>query len=139
LEQLGQQQRLDPLVSLLTLAVRPEAQIQSATQQILGSRPNLFETVVSILMGRLPLLTRKDIMEIDTIPAKDLCHTSTAQEWIAEGEAAGRSRVRSRCRSSPSEPTLLLLDLLYQLQHPGPAVGAAGDAHRGASGFQQPC
>jgi predicted transposase YdaD len=91
LEQLGRQPGLDPLVSLLTLPVRPEAQIQSATQQILGARPDLFETVVSILMERFPLLTRKDIMEIATIPAKDLRHTRAAQEWMAEGEARGRS------------------------------------------------
>jgi len=71
--------------------VRPEAQIQSATQQILGARPDLFETVVSILMERFPLLTRKDIMEIATIPAKDLRHTRAAQEWMAEGEARGRA------------------------------------------------
>ena len=96
LEQLGQQPRLDPLVSLLTLPVQPKAQIQSATQQILGSRPDLFETVVSILMERFPLLTRKDIMEIATIPAKDLRHTRAAQEWIAEGEARGEAKVALR-------------------------------------------
>jgi predicted transposase YdaD len=96
LEELGQRPGLDPLVSLLTLPVQPEAQIQSATQQILGSRPDLFETVVSILMERFPLLTRKDIMEIATIPAKDLRHTRAAQEWIAEGEARGEAKVALR-------------------------------------------
>ncbi len=96
LEELGQQPGLDPLVSLLTLPVQPEAQIQSATQQILDSRPDLFETVVSILMERFPLLTRKDIMEIATIPAKDLRHTRVAQEWIAEGEARGEANVALR-------------------------------------------
>ncbi len=95
LEQLGRQPGLDPLVSLLTLPVRPEAQIQSATQQILGARPDLFETVVSILMERFPLLTRKDIMEIATIPAKDLRHTRAAQEWIAEGRIEGEARGRA--------------------------------------------
>ncbi len=95
LEQLGQQPGLDPLVSLLTLPVQPEAQIQRTTQQILGSRPDLFETVVSILMERFPLLTRKDIMEIATIPSKDLRHTRAAQEWIAEGEARGEARGRA--------------------------------------------
>jgi hypothetical protein len=42
-------------------------------------------------MERFPLLTRKDIMEIATIPAKDLRHTRAAQEWMAEGEARGRA------------------------------------------------
>ena len=96
LEQLGRRAGLDPLVSLLTLSVRPEAQIQSATQQILGARPDLFETVVSILMERFPLLTRKDIMEIATIPAKDLRHTRAAQEWIAEGRFEGEAVVALR-------------------------------------------
>ena len=76
--------------------MQPEAQIQSATQQILGARPDLCETVVSILMERFPLLTRKDIMEIATIPAKDLRHTRAAQEWMAEGEARGEAKLALR-------------------------------------------
>ena len=95
LEELGQQPGLDPLLSLLTLPVRPEAEIQTATQQILGPRTDLLETVVSILMERFPLLTRKDIMEIATIPAKDLRHTRAAQEWIAEGRLEGEARGRA--------------------------------------------
>ncbi len=95
-EDLGQQAGLDPLLSLLTLPVLPEAQIQSATQQILGSRPDLLETVASILMERFPLLTRKEIMEIATIPAKDLRHTRAAQEWIAEGRFEGEAVVALR-------------------------------------------
>lgn len=91
LEELGQQPGLDPLLCLLTLPVRPEAEIQTATQQILGPRPDLLETAVSILMERFPLLTRKDIMEIATIPAKDLRHTRAAQEWIEEGRQEGEA------------------------------------------------
>ena len=91
LEELGQQHGLDPLLSLLTLPVRPEAEIQHASQQILGLRPDLLETAVSILMERFPLLTRQDIMEIATIPAKDLRHTRAAQEWLEEGKARGRA------------------------------------------------
>ena len=98
LEELGQQPGLDPLLCLLTLPVRPEAEIQTATQQILGPRPDLLETAVSILMERFPLLTRKDIMEIATIPAKDLRHTRAAQEWMAEGEAVVTLRLLNlRC------------------------------------------
>lgn len=96
LEELGQQPGLDPLVSLLTLPIRPEAEIQNATQQILGPRPDLLETVVSILMERFPLLTRKDIMEIATIPAKELRHTRAAQEWIEEGRQEGEAKVTLR-------------------------------------------
>ena len=50
-------------LSLLTLQMRPEAEIQTATQQILGPRPDLLETVVSILMERFPLLTRKALLD----------------------------------------------------------------------------
>jgi predicted transposase YdaD len=120
LEELGQQPGLDPLVSLLTLPMRPEAEIQTATQQILGPRPDLLETVVSILMERFPLLTRKDIMEIATIPAKDLRHTRAAQEWIEEGrqegEAQGEAKVALRLlnrRCGPlSEATIALIQAL---------------------------
>ena len=108
LEELGQQADLDPLLTLLSLPVRPEAEIQAATQQILGPRPDLLETVVSILMERFPLLTRKDIMEIATIPAKDLRHTRAAQEWIAEGRIEGEARGR---QEGEAVVTLRLLNL----------------------------
>jgi hypothetical protein len=62
----------------------------------MGRRPDLIETAVSILMARFPLLTRKGIMEIATIPAKDLRHTRAAQEWIAEGEAVVALRQLNR-------------------------------------------
>jgi hypothetical protein len=116
LEQLGRQPGLDPLVSLLTLPVQPEAQIQSATQQILGARPDLFETVVSILMERFPLLTRKDIMEIATIPAKDLRHTRAAQEWMAEGEAVVTLRQLNRRCGPLSDATTARIQALPLVQ-----------------------
>ena len=109
LEELGQQPGLDPLVSLLTLPMRPEAEIQTATQQILGPRPDLLETVVSILMERFPLLTRKDIMEIATIPAKDLRHTRAAQEWIEEGRQEGEAQGEARGRAAEAAAVTLRL------------------------------
>ena len=112
LEELGQQPGLDPLVSLLTLPMRPEAEIQTATQQILGPRPDLLETVVSILMERFPLLTRKDIMEIATIPAKELRHTRAAQEWIAEGEAVVTLRLLNLRCGSLSDATIARIQTL---------------------------
>ena len=95
LEELGQQADLDPLLALLTLPVRPEAQLPASTQQILVRRPDLFPAVQTILLERLPLLTRKDLMEIATIPAKDLRHTRVAQEWIEEGRQEGEARGRA--------------------------------------------
>ncbi|MFM9104769.1 MAG: DUF2887 domain-containing protein, partial [Cyanobium sp.] len=75
LGELGQQADLDPLLSLLTLPVRPEAELQASSQQILARRPDLLSAVQTILLERLPLLTREDLMEFATIPAKDLRHT----------------------------------------------------------------
>jgi predicted transposase YdaD len=112
LEELGQQPGLDPLLSLLTLPVRPEAEIPIATQQILGPRPDLIEPAVSILMERFPLLTRKDIMEIATIPAKDLRHTRAAQEWIAEGEAVVTLRQLNRRCGPLSDATTARIQAL---------------------------
>ena len=90
LEELGQQPGLDPLVSLLTLPVRPKSDIPDATEQILGPRPDLLEIVVSILGERFPHLTREEIMALINIPTDHLRHTRFAQDWMAEGEARGR-------------------------------------------------
>jgi predicted transposase YdaD len=90
LEELGQQADLDPLLSLLTLPVRPESELQASSQQILARRPDLLSAVQTILLERLPFLTREDFMEFATIPAKDLRHTRVAQEWIEEGRLEGR-------------------------------------------------
>ncbi|MCS5692880.1 DUF2887 domain-containing protein [Cyanobium sp. FGCU-6] len=90
LEELGSQPQLDPLLNLLTLPVRPEAELQASSQQILERRPDLLSAVQTILLERLPLLTREDLMEFATIPAKDLRHTRVAQEWIEEGRQEGR-------------------------------------------------
>ena len=95
LEELGQQADLDPLLSLLTLPVRPEAELQASSQQILARRPDLLSAVQTILLERLPFLTREDFMEFATIPAKDLRHTRVAQEWIEEGRQEGEARGRA--------------------------------------------
>ena len=54
LKELGQRPGLDPLLSLLTLPVLPKPDIPDATDQILQSRPDLVDTVVTILMERFP-------------------------------------------------------------------------------------
>ena len=100
LEELGQQADLDPMLALLMLPVQPEAELKTSSQEILERRPDLFAAVQTILLERLPLLTREDLMEIATIPAKDLRHTRVAQEWIEEGrlegEAQGEAKVTLR-------------------------------------------
>ena len=90
--ELGQQADLDPLLTLLTLPVRSDAVLVASSQQILVRRPDLFPAVQTILLERLPLLTREDLMEIATIPAKDLRHTRVAQEWIEEGRLEGAAQ-----------------------------------------------
>ena len=81
-----------PQLTLLTLPVRPDAVLVASSQQILVRRPDLFPAVQTILLERLPLLTREDLMEIATIPAKDLRHTRVAQEWIEEGRLEGAAQ-----------------------------------------------
>jgi predicted transposase YdaD len=76
----------------LTLPVRSEAVLVASSQQILVRRPDLFPAVQTISLERLPLLTREDLMEIATIPAKDLRHTRVAQEWIEEGRLEGAAQ-----------------------------------------------
>ena len=95
LEELGQQADLDPLLALLTLPVRPEAELKASTQQILARRPDLLSTVLTMLIERFPTLTREKIMEIATIPAKDLRHTRAAQQWIEEGRLEGEAQGRA--------------------------------------------
>ena len=57
LEELGRQADLDPLLTLLTLPVRPEAQLQRSTQQILVHHPELLSAVLTMLIEWLPTLT----------------------------------------------------------------------------------
>ncbi|MCX5969835.1 MAG: DUF4351 domain-containing protein [Cyanobacteria bacterium] len=90
LEELGQQADLDPLLNLLTLPVRPEAELQVSTRRILELRPDLLSAVLPMLVERFPTLTREEIMVIAGIPAKDLRHTRAAQQWIEEGRQEGR-------------------------------------------------
>ncbi len=73
----------------VVVLVRPKAELQASSQRILKRRPDLLSAVQTILLERLPLLTREELMEIATIPAKDLRHTRVAQEWIEEGRQEG--------------------------------------------------
>ena len=102
LEELGQQADLDPLLALLTLPVRPEAQLKISTPQILERRPDLLSTVLTILFERFPTCTLEDIMVIAGIPTDQLLHTRAAQDLLdrgrQEGEARGREEGEARGR-----------------------------------------
>lgn len=103
LEELGQQADPDPLLALLTLPVRPEAQLKASTQKILERRPDLLSTVLTMLFERFPTLTPEEIMVIAGIPTDQLLHTRAAQilldrgrqEGRQEGEAQGEARGRA--------------------------------------------
>ena len=100
LEELGQQADLDPLLALLTLPLRPEAELKASTQQILARRPDLLSTVLTMLFERFPTFTPEEIMVIAGIPTDQLLHTRAAQQWIEEGrlegEAQGEAKVTMR-------------------------------------------
>ena len=51
LEELGKHPDLDPMLALLMLPVRPEAELKTSSQEILERRPDLFAAVQTILLG----------------------------------------------------------------------------------------
>ncbi len=99
LEELGQRADLDPLLTLFTLPVRPEAELRASSQQILNQRPDLLSAVLPMLFERFPTLTSKEIMVIAGIPTDQLLHTRAAQDLLdrgrQEGEAQGEARGRA--------------------------------------------
>ena len=115
LEELGQQADLDPLLTLLTLPVRPEAELPASTQQILERRPDLLSTVLTMLFERFPTLSPEEIMVIAGIPTDQLLHTRAAQDLLdrgrQEGEARGRQEGEARGRAAEAAAfTLRLLN-----------------------------
>ena len=73
----------------------PKPNIPGITEQILQPRPDLLETVLSILGERFPHLNRKEIMALINLPTDHLRHTRWAQEWIEEGRQEGEARGRA--------------------------------------------
>lgn len=118
LEELGQRPGLDPLLSLLTLPVLPKPDIPDATDQILQPRPDLVDTVVTILMERFPLFTFEEIMALINLPTDHLRHTRAAQDLLAEGEAVVTLRqLNRRCGPLGDSTTARILALpLQQLE-----------------------
>ena len=136
LEELGQQPGLDPLLSLLTLPVLAKAELQPATQQILQPRPDLLDTVVTILVERFPHLTRKEIMALIKLPTGHLRHTRAVQEWMEEGRLEGRQEgeARGEARGRAAEAATMTLRLLNRRCGP---LSAATTAHIQALPLQQ--
>ena len=100
LEELGQQADLDPWLTLLTLPVRPEAELKRSTQPVLERHPELLSAVLTMLFERLPTLTTEELMVFAGIPTDQLLHTRAAQMLLdrgrEEGEALGEAKVTLR-------------------------------------------
>ena len=92
LEELGKQANLDPLLALLTLPLRPKAELKASTQQILERRPDLLSTVLTMLFERFPTFTPEEIMVIAGIPTDQLLHTRAAQILLDRGREEGRQK-----------------------------------------------
>jgi len=114
LEELGQEPGLDPLVGLLTLPVLPKPDIPGATGQILRPRPDLLDTVLSILGQRFPHLTREGIMALINLPTDHLRDTRFGQELLAEGRLEGRleGEARGEARGRVAEAAVMAIRLL---------------------------
>jgi predicted transposase YdaD len=94
LDELAHQATLHPLLSLLTLPVRPKAEMPAATQQVLAHRPELLPTVLAIVVERFPTLTPEEIMVIAGLSLDQLRHTRAVQMWLEEGRQEGREEGR---------------------------------------------
>jgi predicted transposase YdaD len=94
LEELGQQDQLDPLLNLLRLPVLVEPELQLSSRQILERRPDLAESVFPILMQRHPNFTLEQMMVYVKIPTQELRHSRAAQELIEEGHQQGQAEGR---------------------------------------------
>ena len=114
LNELGHQSGLHPLVSLLTLPVLPRPEIPGATEQILQPRPDLLDTVVTILGERFPHLTREEIMALIKLPTGHLRHTRAVQECMEEGRLEGRQegRLEGEARGRVAEAAATAIRLL---------------------------
>ena len=111
LEELGQQADLDPWLTLLTLPVRPEAELPASTQQILELRPDLLSTVLTMLFERFPTLSPEEIMVIAGIPTDQLLHTRAAQDLLDRGRQEGEARGRQEGEAQgEAKVTLRLLN-----------------------------
>jgi predicted transposase YdaD len=111
LEELGHQADLNPLLALLTLPVRPEAELVPSSQQILVRRPDLLSTVLTMLFERFPTLTLEEIMVIAGIPTDQLLHTRAAQDLLDRGRQEGAAQGEARGRAAEAAAfTLRLLN-----------------------------
>jgi len=139
LDDLSRQPDLDPLLNLLTLPIRPEAELAANSRQVVARRPDLSAIVLSMLGQRFPQYSEDQLMQIAEIPREEMRHTRLVQDWLAEGrqdEAASMTLrlLNRRCgplsettttqiQALPLEQLEALADALLDFQ--GPADLAA--------------
>ena len=83
LEDLSQQPDLDPLLNLLTLPIRPEAELPATSRQVVAWRPDLSAIVLSMLGHRFPQYSEDQLMQIAEIAREETRHTRLVQDWLA--------------------------------------------------------
>jgi len=117
LEDLSRQPDLDPLLNLLTLPIRPEAELPANSRQVVARRPDLSAIVLSMLGQRFPQYSEDQLMQIAEIPREDMRHTRLVQDWLAEGrqdEAASMTLRQLNRRCGPlSETTTTQIQALH--------------------------
>ena len=74
---------LNPLEELLSLAVRPKAQLLSSSRSLLQHSPQLTPAIATIILGRLPNFSLEEIMTQLGSPLDYLSHSRGFQELKA--------------------------------------------------------
>ncbi|NDA64008.1 MAG: DUF4351 domain-containing protein, partial [Chitinophagia bacterium] len=120
------------ILTLLTLPVLPKPDIPGATKQILEPRPDMVDTVLSILGQRFPNLTREETMALINLPTDHLRDTRFGQELLAEGRLEGEARGEARGRVA--EAAAMAIRLLNRRCGP---LGEAATAHIKALPLEQ--
>ncbi|MEB3354120.1 MAG: DUF2887 domain-containing protein [Cyanobacteriota bacterium] len=121
LEDLSHQPDLDPLLNLLTLPVRPEAELPANSRQVVARRPDLSAIVLSMLGQRFPQYSEDRLMQIAEIPREEMRHTRLVQDWLAEGRQEGRQEGLQEGRQEGEAASMTLRLLTRRC---GPLTGA---------------
>jgi len=98
LEALSHRQGLEPLEELLTLVVRPEAELGPTSRRLVARKPELSAMIATILWKRLPSLSLEEIMAIAGIQLADLSETRAYQDILAKGLKQGLEQGRQEGR-----------------------------------------
>jgi len=109
LEALSRRQGLEPLEELLTLVVRPEAELGPTSRRLVAIKPELAAMIAPILWKRLPHLSLEEIMTIAGVQLAELSETRAYQDILAMGRqgwlpASLRWALPGSARRHPNDP-----------------------------------